>query len=99
MAAQCCHAAVGVVLDLIDNDERDIVDAWNDNGALKVTLKVNSEEEVHALAEQCEQNNLPHYVVVDAGHTQLPPNTTTVLSIGPAPGLEIDKLTGHLKLM
>ena len=42
---------------------------------------------------------LPCSAVSDAGRTQLPPGTTTCISIGPAPEEKIDKITGDLKLL
>jgi len=37
--------------------------------------------------------------VKDAGHTEIPPGTVTVVGLGPGPRGEIDKITGHLQLM
>ena len=36
---------------------------------------------------------------VDAGRTQIAPESKTVLSIGPAPLKAIDEISGHLKLL
>lgn len=38
-------------------------------------------------------------MVVDAGRTQLPTSTTTVLGIGPDEDEIMDKITGDLKLL
>jgi len=38
-------------------------------------------------------------LVKDAGHTEIPPGTVTVVGIGPGPRSEIDKITGDLQLV
>ena len=100
--AQCCHAAVGVVTDMLfsENEEhRAMVEYWEDNGAMKIALKVPSEQELEDLEAKADQLGLCNYLVVDAGHTQIAPDSRTVLAIGPAPAKILDKITGHLKLM
>jgi PTH2 family peptidyl-tRNA hydrolase len=52
-----------------------------------------------ALEAAAEQASLPCYLVHDAGRTQIPAGSQTVLAIGPAPKSKIDQLTGHLKLL
>jgi PTH2 family peptidyl-tRNA hydrolase len=38
-------------------------------------------------------------MVIDAGRTEVEPNTCTCLAIGPHKSSEIDKITGELKLL
>lgn len=61
-------------------------------------FKVNSEKELLDLADEAENSKLLVSVVRDAGRTQVPSGSRTVLAIGP--GLEdvINLVTGHLKL-
>ena len=100
--AQCGHAAVGVV-DAMQRSSnaawREALLQWERKGAMKIALRVNGEEELSTLEAQAQSLGLPHYLVVDAGHTQIAPNTETVLAIGPAPLDALDQLTGHLKLL
>ena len=65
----------------------------------KVVLKVANLKELEQLMQDAIEFGLPCSVVDDAGHTQLPPGTTTCISIGPAPEEKIDKITGDLKLL
>jgi len=98
MMAQCCHAAVGVVTDLMQT-EPELVEHWNEHGAMKIATKVQSEEELLELERAAIAAGLANYLVIDAGHTQIAPDTKTVLSIGPGPSSKIDLITGKLKLM
>ena len=38
-------------------------------------------------------------VISDAGHTEIPKDTKTVLGVGPAPSNLIDQVTGSLSLL
>ncbi|CAH0481109.1 unnamed protein product [Peronospora belbahrii] len=98
IAAQCCHATLGAYKRALKRTP-DAVRTWENLGQAKVCLRVDSEEEMLALAEKAAECGLVNYVVVDAGRTQIAPESKTVLSIGPAPLKAIDEITGHLKLM
>ncbi|KAG7384988.1 Peptidyl-tRNA hydrolase protein 2, mitochondrial [Phytophthora boehmeriae] len=98
IAAQCCHATLGAYKRALKRTP-DAVRAWEMLGQAKVCLKVDSEEEMLALAEKAAAHGLVNYVVTDAGRTQIAPDSKTVLSIGPAPLAALDGITGHLKLM
>jgi peptidyl-tRNA hydrolase len=76
-----------------------MVSVWESSGQKKITLKVSSEDELVKLAKLAETHQLCSYTVHDAGHTQVAPNTRTVLAIGPAPESYIDPLTEHLKIL
>ena len=61
----------------------------------KITLAADSEEELWAVRDLCEQAGLPVQVIIDAGLTEIPPNTPTCIAIGPAPAEKIDAITGR----
>ena len=103
IAAQCSHAAVAVVQRALsspeDAVERSWLSQWTNTGAPKVVLAVDSEESLDALVFSTKRARLPHYLVRDAGKTQIAAGSKTVLAIGPAPKEQIDALTGTLKLL
>lgn len=65
----------------------------------KIALKVNGEDKMMKLKDEATKLGLPTYVVIDAGRTQIPSGSKTVLAIGPGPVNEIDKVTKQLKLL
>ncbi|MFW9843195.1 MAG: peptidyl-tRNA hydrolase Pth2 [Candidatus Thorarchaeota archaeon] len=73
--------------------------AWMREGQKKVAVKVTSEEEIMELRKQAITHNLPHAIIRDAGMTELPPGTLTVIGIGPAKAEAIDEVTKDLKLL
>ncbi len=74
-------------------------DAWIKEGQKKVAVKVNNEEDLLRLAQLAKDKDLPFAIINDAGLTELPPGTTTVVGIGPAPEDLMDQVTGNLKLL
>jgi PTH2 family peptidyl-tRNA hydrolase len=79
--------------------KQDIHKAWLREGQKKVAVKVGSQEELIELVRGANSMGLPYALVKDAGLTELTPGTATVVGIGPAKSDEIDRLTGHLKLL
>jgi len=79
--------------------KQDIWKAWLREGQKKVAVKVSSEEELIELERKAVSHSLPHALIRDAGMTELPPGTLTVLGIGPAKAEIIDEVTGDLKLL
>ncbi len=73
---------------------------WVLNGMTKITVRVDSEQELMTIAAQAKSAKLTVHVVTDAGHTEfngVP--TKTCLCIGPNAIGDIDLITGHLKLL
>jgi len=68
-------------------------------GQAKVALQIKSEEELETLQAQALSLGLCAQVVHDAGRTQIASGSATVLGVGPGPKSEVDKVTGHLKLL
>lgn len=98
IAAQCCHGCLGsfqVAMEMCP----DVVRQWESTGCAKVVLKTNDPEELYRLQATCEGKNIPCYLVHDAGRTQIPSGSMTVLGMGPAKVEEIDAIAHHLKLL
>ena len=95
IAAQVGHAVLGAVrvagrLPLASEWLR----AWLFRAQAKITLKVESEEQMDAVAAAAAEAGLPFMIIEDAGRTEVEPGTRTVVGIGPAPVDIINSITG-----
>ena len=95
LAVQVAHAAV-TASEFADRDARE---GWKEGGQKKVVLRVPKLQDLFELKEIARRQGLPTALIQDAGLTEVPPGTVTVLGIGPAEVGELDKITGHLKLL
>ena len=102
MCAQCCHAAVccyNRVAHGKNDQHKTWLSKWDNEAYAKIALKVDSEKELLSIQSEAISNELPTFLIVDAGRTQIEAGSKTVVAIGPAPGSQIDKVTKHLKLL
>jgi len=97
LAAQVGHAAVDCALRAMKYDKR-AFEAWRDAGQKKTVLKVASEKDLYPLKDAAERAGLSTALIRDAGHTEIPAGTVTVLGIGPGDDNTVDKVTGQLGL-
>eukprot|EP00892_Ulva_mutabilis_P001502 jgi/Ulvmu1/11352/UM075_0012.1 len=98
IAAQCGHAAVGVV----QKFRRRLPSwfkAWEQGGQAKIALRVDNTQQLLALANAAQQAELPWFVIADAGRTEIAAGSKTVVAIGPAPKSAVDTITGKLSLL
>ncbi|MCY3853703.1 MAG: peptidyl-tRNA hydrolase Pth2 [Thaumarchaeota archaeon] len=65
----------------------------------KIVLRAKNQEELNNIQIKALKSNLPCSRIIDAGKTQIDPNTTTCLVIGPAPEDAINIITSKLKLL
>ncbi|KAG7580455.1 Peptidyl-tRNA hydrolase PTH2 [Arabidopsis suecica] len=71
---------------------------WEYCAQPKVVVKIESEEEMLVLQERAKTLKLPTHITIDAGKTQISPNSRTVMAIlGPVDN--VDEVAGGLKLM
>ena len=114
IASQAAHASIKFICDRLERlfDEPNAThrfkpSAWFSKAELewltgsfaKVTLQVQTEEELLEIHEAAKKAGLVSSLIVDAGKTEfggVP--TKTPLAIGPDESSKIDKITGHLSL-
>ena len=98
LAVQVAHGSVASA-ERAKREKRKWFKDWLLEGQKKVVVKVADEEELRKLDKRADELGLPHELIRDAGLTELPPDTATVLAIGPAPNELVDKLTRSLPLL
>ncbi|MFQ6105741.1 MAG: peptidyl-tRNA hydrolase Pth2 [Candidatus Hydrothermarchaeaceae archaeon] len=96
--AQVAHASLSSA-EMAFEAKPEWYENWKLEGQKKVVVRVSGEKEIESLYEIALKKKVPCYIVKDAGLTELKPNTTTALGIGPAPHDIIDEITGELKLL
>ena len=98
LAAQCAHAAVDCALVAKRSVSR-LFERWKAGGARKIVVQCDTLEEMKRLYGAAQKANLVTSMIKDAGHTEIPSGTITVIGIGPAPRRSMEALTGELKLV
>ena len=95
IAAQCCHGSIGAY----KRSDKAKIRKWENEAYAKVVCKVKTLEEILDLKKLADEKGLTSYLVVDAGRTQIPTSSVTVLALGPDEDEIIDEVTGDLKLL
>lgn len=98
LAAQVGHAAVSAAEEA-RRRHPEWLEAWLREGQCKVAVKVRSLPDLLSLQKKASHMRLPYSLIMDRGLTQLPPDTVTCLGIGPAPSVQVDRITGNLPLL
>ena len=98
IAAQAGHASVQATLMAGENNPL-ALQAWLSSGQKKVCLKGDDADHLLALEKLAIDEGLLTSKVHDAGHTQIPSGSLTVLAIGPCQDELLEKITGTLKLL
>ncbi|MBD43006.1 MAG: aminoacyl-tRNA hydrolase [Euryarchaeota archaeon] len=97
IAAQSGHASVSATLKM-GASKPNLLDAWLTSGQKKVCVKAN-QDELLKLEKDAVKLGIQTVRVNDAGKTQIPSGSLTVIAFGPAQDGELEQLTGHLKLL
>ena len=74
-----------------------MVQRWQESASRKVCLAVENEDELSHFVGLVEDASLPFAVIKDAGLTEIPPGTVTVLGVGPGPRHTMDALFKNLR--
>ncbi len=98
LAAQVAHAAVTCAIETKKENSKWFF-KWQEEGAKKAVLKVETEKEFFLLKKKAEELKISAFIIEDAGHTEIPAGTKTVIGIGPAPSNLIDQVTGDLSIL
>jgi len=112
MVSQGAHASLGAVLKLMkktDNypikyelkfNKDSYLDQWLNGIFTKITVGVDTEDELLELYNKALEMNIPTVLITDSGKTEFHNTpTNTCIAIGPYYSTEIDKITGYLKLL
>lgn len=95
LAVQVAHAAIDA-LERASDSQRG---KWKQDGSKKVVVEAPDLKTLLALHRKALSLGLPCALISDAGRTELPPGTVTVLGIGPDAEDRIDEVTGGLKML
>ena len=98
LAVQVAHAAVECAL-LTKKSNSKWFKKWSNEGAKKAILKTDKLADFYLLKGIADDLKISSVIISDAGHTEIPAGTITVLGIGPGPNNLIDKITGDLSLL
>ncbi|KAK1761128.1 peptidyl-tRNA hydrolase 2 [Echria macrotheca] len=106
IAAQCGHATLACYKTLVraaqkdpESTEAKLLRQWERLGQAKIAVQIKGEQEMIELMRKARSLGVTAEVIQDAGRTQIEAGSRTVLGVGPAPKSEVDKITGHLKLL
>lgn len=115
IAAQVAHASMAVILDMMSKEymlhgkmekwsllmcEQDEIFKWLHGPFVKIVVGVDSKDELMDLYISASMAKIPNALIQDSGRTEFNGVPTyTCIGIGPAAAEEVDKITGHLKLL
>lgn len=97
MIAQGAHASMKV---LVENADDKRILSWLANSFTKIVVRVDSEDELLTIYNQAKEAGILSALITDNGATEFGGvKTNTCIAIGPDESDNIDKITGHLKLL
>lgn len=105
MVSQGGHGVIGFIFGSLKHIEgrryeiefTEAEEDWKNGNQTKITLKVDSEDELLDIHCRARKAGLKSHLVLDLGLTEFAGSTYTCVTIGPDLKEKIDVLTGHLK--
>ena len=94
IASQAAHASVAA----LDRVTTATYNAWVSSGMKKIVLRINGKKTLLDLFNKAKRK-FPAALVKDAGLTQVKAGEPTCIAIGPAAEVDLDRLTGKLRLL
>ncbi|CAB3399017.1 unnamed protein product [Caenorhabditis bovis] len=99
LAAQVGHATLGVYRQAMNSEAgQTAINAWTRHGQVKIVVRGQSTEQLMDLCKAAKDAGCYYYLVQDAGYTQIPPGSRTVLGVFGTVE-QVDSVTGGLKLL
>lgn len=95
--AQACHGAVSNALSMEKINPK-MMSKWVDNLEIKIVLEEYSLNNIKWLQYSAKRAGITHFLISDAGKTEVEPGTATGIVLGPDKYEKIDEITGNLKL-
>lgn len=101
IAAQCAHAAVTLYESGTKSRQTPFLKLWLILGQPKIVLRVDSncESALKNVYSAARHKNLNACLIYDAGKTQVPTGTLTVVGVGPNNSSDVDEITKKFKLL
>ncbi|CAD6193634.1 unnamed protein product [Caenorhabditis auriculariae] len=99
LAAQVGHATLGVYRQAMNSEDgSSAINEWTRHGQVKIVVKGQSTEQLMDLCKAAKDAGCYYYLVQDAGYTQIPAGSRTVLGVFGTVE-QVDSVTGGLKLL
>lgn len=98
IAAQVGHAAVSSTLKC-GKEAPDLLESWLASGQKKICVKGTDADHLLQLEKVASNKGILSTKIHDAGHTQIPSGSLTVLALGPDTESLLSSITGELKLL
>jgi len=83
---------------ILRGGSQDVIKEYDNSISPKIVLKVENLDHLESIEKTCVSLGLPVARVIDAGRTQIPENTVTVLGIGPCLEKDVPDCIKELKL-